>query len=141
MKTCKEPINQEHIDIRKAIIFNKSKKKENDKKGGKKNSQKDGSTKGGDGSSKQTDPLKTPPKPGEPTEKTINGSLLFWCTKCNKWTTHKTDGHPQDNDANPQGHHAGEAQTEQEEDIGDDSESGHFVSAAGLCVLPSATHF
>ena len=141
VKNCKLPINQEEIDIRKAIIFNK-KKKDNDKKGGKKKDPKDGQdVKGGDNQSTHSDPLTTPPKPGEPTEKSINGSLLFWCSKCNKWTTHKTEGHPQDNNANPQGHHAGEAQNVAKEDIGDDSESGHFVSAAGLSILPSATHF
>ena len=150
VKSCKAPINQEHIDIRKSIIFNK-KKKDNDKKGGnKKDTNKNNSNKGGSdsGNSSQTDPLTIPPKPGEPTEKTINGSLLFWCTKCGKWTTHKTEGHPTDNSANPQGHHVGEVFNDQaDDDIGDDSgskESGHFMNAgglSGLTISPSATHF
>ena len=53
VKNCKLPINQDHIDIRKSIIFNK-KKKENDKKGGnKKDSTKNNTNKGGKDSGAQ----------------------------------------------------------------------------------------
>jgi hypothetical protein len=38
--------------------------------------------------------LKTPPKPGEDHEKTINGSKLKWCGRCGKWTDHKSQDHP-----------------------------------------------
>ncbi len=38
--------------------------------------------------------FKTPPKPGEDHEKTINGSKLKWCGRCDKWTDHKTEDHP-----------------------------------------------
>ena len=146
VKSCEAPIYQEHIDIRKSIIFNKNKKKENNKKGGggkKKDTSNSNSSTNDNNSSTQSD-LTTPPKPGEPTEKTINGSLLFWCSKCGKWTDHKTDGHPSDNNANPQGHHVGEVLGEEDEDIGDDSGSkvsGHFASATGVTFSPSATHF
>ena len=45
---------------------------------------------------KTTDPLKVPPKKGEPHSKYFDGVLKFWCGKkgCRKWEDHKTSEHP-----------------------------------------------
>ena len=93
---------------------------------------------------KNTNPLTVPPKQGEPDEKTINGTKLYWCTKCAKWTNHKTSGHTSDNNNNNdnQGNHAQE-ENDNDDDIGDDSgsgETGNFASATGY-LSASSTHF
>ena len=95
------------------------------------------------GSSTQKNPLLIPPKQGEPTEKVVIGTKLYWCSKCGQWTNHKTDAHPTDNDANPQGNVADNDENH-DEDIGDDSatsESGNFAKVTGFLSLPNATHF
>ena len=143
IKECKLPINQQHIDIRKNLVFGKRRSSDKDNNAGDKNNGADQQEAGGGkknkNKGKNTNPLTVPPKSGEPDEKTINGTKLYWCTKCAKWTTHKTSGHPPDNEN--QGHHAQE--DDDEEDIGDDSESGvagHFASATGF-LSSSSTHF
>ena len=35
----------------------------------------------------------TPPKPGEPHERTVNGVTEYWCGKCGRWGNHKTADH------------------------------------------------
>ena len=146
---CKLPINQEHIDIRKNLVFGKKKRDGNSNKSGKKKSE--SSKKGSDSPSNSggnninnnnnVNPLTVPPKTGESNEKIINGTKLYWCTKCVKWTNHKTDAHLTDNDDNPQGHLAN---NDDEDDIGDDSgnsESGNFAKVHRFLTEASATNF
>jgi hypothetical protein len=46
---------------------------------------------------KDKSPIRTPPKDGEPTTKTVDGVLMKWCKKCGRWTKgdklHSTEEH------------------------------------------------
>lgn len=146
---CKHSLNQEHIDFRKNLVFKKKKEKKPDggKGGGGGKKQTDGSKKGsdskpngggGDGNNKNVNPLTVAPKSGESHEKTINGAKLFWCIKCGKWSNHRTDNHPADNDGNPQGNLAHD---DDNKHIGDDSgtsESGNFANVSGFITTGAA---
>ena len=144
VKDCKQPINQEHIDLRKSLIFKKKGDRKNPGKGGKrKDTKKSDNSQTNNSSSNQRSPLLVPPKQGESHEKVVDGTKLYWCTKCGQWTTHKTEDHPTDNEANPQGNLADDDGND-DEAIGDDSttsESGNFAKATGFLSLPTAANF
>jgi uncharacterized membrane protein YgcG len=48
---------------------------------------------GGRGRGEEPDPLKQPPKKGEPHEQTLNGKKVHWCGRCARWCDHATDKH------------------------------------------------
>ena len=53
-----------------------------------------GRGRGGRGDEKKpVDPLRVPPKQGEPREKTINNQRLKWCGRCSLWNDHSTETH------------------------------------------------
>jgi len=47
----------------------------------------------GRGKGKGPDPLRTPPKPGEPKVKDFKGKMLKWCGTCPKWGDHDNETH------------------------------------------------
>ena len=136
VKECKLPINQEHIDARRDLVFNRNDRRKN-QSGSKNNKAGDSlnnnnNNGGGGGSDKKQNALTTPPKSGESDEKTVNGTKLFWCTKCAKWTDHKTDEHQNSSTNDPQGNLANDKYNE---DIGDDSgnqETGSYAEVTGF---------
>lgn len=148
IKECKLPINQEHIDIRKNLIFKNGRKSGKNNSGNNNNNDNpgDGSDKNNNNNNKKhgggnkNNALTIPPKSGEATEKTINGTKLFWCTKCAKWIDHKTDAHPNSDSGNPQGNLA---QDNDYDLVGDDSgnqEAGRYAEATGF-LSSSSIHF
>ena len=36
---------------------------------------------------------RTPPKPGEPHKRTVDGVVEYWCATCGRWGSHPTKGH------------------------------------------------
>ena len=79
---CPLPQNEEHIEMRKAIMSEYGKPKPDRKK--------------------PNNPLLVPPQKGEDHVRFFNGTKKFWCGKrgCRKWTDHPTSEHP------PSGDHA-----------------------------------
>ena len=130
IRTCPQPINQDAINVRKAIIqggrksgnsnskSGNNKSRNNDKK---RNSKNKGGAKKGD-----VDMKKIPPKRNQPHEKTINGQTFHWCGKCAAWTDHKTENHPNAEEGN----HVEDEQVI----IGDDSSvnKAKYISGASL---------
>lgn len=78
---CPLPQNEEHIEMRKAIMTEYGKPKPENKVNQPK---------------KTKDPLLVPPQKGEDHVKFFNGTKKFWCGKrgCRKWTDHPTSEHP-----------------------------------------------
>ena len=80
---CKQPVNEEIIELRKAIMLDYGKPKEK----------------------KPANVYLIPPKKGEPHTKFIDGVKVHWCGRrpCRKWGDHPTSEHPpslQDESAN-----------------------------------------
>ena len=124
IRDCKEEINQEHIDIRKNIVFGKANKNGD---GGKrrrrnKNKSKDEST---EAEPNANNSLTIPPKSGETEEKTVNGTKHYWCSKCEKWTNHKTHEHNDNSTKTQQGNLANEECTNANRDGDIEDTSDH----------------
>ena len=135
VRECTEVINQEHIDIRKNIVFGKNgngngnKKKRRNRN---KNKESDSEVVSNDANNNE-DSLTTPPKSGESEEKSVNGIKQFWCSKCVKWTNHKTVDHRDSGTKNQQGNLANlhlDENNEIQDNIGNDK-SDHRVTYAG----------
>ena len=135
VRKCTEAINQEHIDIRKNIVFGKNgngngnKKKRRNRN---KNKESDSEVVSNDANNNE-DSLTTPPKSGESEEKSVNGIKQFWCSKCVKWTNHKTVDHRDSGTKNQQGNLANlhlDENNEIQDNIGNDK-SDHRVTYAG----------
>jgi hypothetical protein len=76
VNTCNQPIDNNAIAIRKEIIFKSDDMNKNQERTSSKH------------------PSRIPPKEGEPEEKQVKGTSLFWCGKCKHWNkSHRTSEH------------------------------------------------
>jgi uncharacterized protein Smg (DUF494 family) len=76
VNTCKQPIDDSAIAIRKEIMFKSDDVTKNQQRTSNKH------------------PSRIPPKEGESEEKQVKGTSLFWCGKCKRWNkSHRTSEH------------------------------------------------
>ena len=96
VRDCKQPLNQEQIDIRRKAMFPEGRRNKRDRRnqGGKNGGKRGGGRKErGDGKRGDGDPKRKPPLQGEEHSRKIGGETLLWCGKCGRWGNHKTSEH------------------------------------------------
>ncbi len=101
VKDCPHALDEDAIAARKKLLFgnNGGRRGKREKYPKKTNPEEDKdkdtstNTNTGKNTGKVKNPKRQPPKTDEPHEKDFDGSTLYWCGKCGRWTNHKTDDH------------------------------------------------